>query len=1068
MTQSLHVRLLGEFSLVYGGMPVTRLDSSRPQALLGYLVLHREAPQSRRHLAFLFWPDTGEGQALTNLRNLLHKLRQALPEPECFLQSDAQTVQWRPAAPCTLDVADLASLAQSATRADLEQAVNLYRGDLLPSCYDDWIVPERTRLQHIAIGAFERLISLLEEEHDAESLRAAIGYAEHLRQLDPLNEATYRTLMRLHSANHDRASALRVYHTCATTLQRELAAEPSSETRELYQRLLSTAAAPASPIGMAQDQPPLVGRRREWRVLQDAWQTASGGKPQCVMLTGEAGIGKTRLAEELLTHASHQGCAIAAARCYAAEGALAYAPVIAWLRAPAVRQRLVTLETVWLSELARLLPELLTECPDLPWPAPVTESAQRQRLFDALARAMLNLQTPLMLLMDDVQWCDHDTLEWLHYLLRFEPSARLMLIGTVRAEEITGDHPLAALESALRREGQLTELALSPLDASETASLAARMVEHALTSEQATRLYHETEGNPLFVVEAVRFGLPSGETKADNRPTPQAPSNANLPPKVHAVLQSRLAQLSPNARELAGLAAAIGREFTFPVLARASDQDDDALVRSLDELWQRRIVRDAAGQGAEAYDFSHDKLREVAYNSQSAARRRWLHHRIARALEIIHTSALDSVSGQIAAHYELAGHVEQAVPYLRRAAEAAQRVYANADAIRDYRRALALLATVGPAHELAATLHEGLGDVLHLVSQHGEARAAYQQALANLLPADLFGQARLQCKIGKTLVSDQDMASAERVYIEAQAALGPEPPLSAVEWWQAWLEIQHERILLHYWIHESDEIEALVARARPFVEQYGTPAQRAQFFHGLLLMELVRQRWRVTDEILGYVRAYVAAQQLVDSPDDLAFAIFVDGLCWFLHGDLNRAREQLLAALTMTERIGDLSLQSRCLAYLTIIHRQWEQVKATQQSAARSLQVATATHMPEYIAMATANQAWAAWRTGDLAQAKSLGHAALELWGQLPLGLTSAPFLWLALWPLIAVALHENELSAAMEYTRTLLDPALYRLPDALTASLEQAVQAWDGGAPEGARALLQQSATLAQQLRYL
>jgi DNA-binding SARP family transcriptional activator len=157
-----------------------------------------------------------------------------LPEPECFLQSDAQTVQWRPDAPCTLDVTDLASLAQSATRADLEQAVNLYRGDLLPSCYDDWILPERTRLQRIAIGAFERLIGLLEAEHEATSLRAALGYAERLQQLDPLNEATYRTLMRLHAAHHDRASVLRVYHACTTMLQRELAAEPSPETRELY------------------------------------------------------------------------------------------------------------------------------------------------------------------------------------------------------------------------------------------------------------------------------------------------------------------------------------------------------------------------------------------------------------------------------------------------------------------------------------------------------------------------------------------------------------------------------------------------------------------------------------------------------------------------------------------------------------------------------------------------------------------------------------------------------------------------------------------------------------------
>src|SRR5512136_2507045 len=151
----LHIQLLGDFRLTYGDEPLTATVQARQQSLLAYLVLHRGAPPPRQHLAFLFWPDTSEAQALTNLRNLLHKLRQALPEPERFLQADTQTVQWRPDAPCTLDVADFSSLAQSATQADLEQAVSLYRGDLLPSCYDEWIVPERERLQHMLLGALE-------------------------------------------------------------------------------------------------------------------------------------------------------------------------------------------------------------------------------------------------------------------------------------------------------------------------------------------------------------------------------------------------------------------------------------------------------------------------------------------------------------------------------------------------------------------------------------------------------------------------------------------------------------------------------------------------------------------------------------------------------------------------------------------------------------------------------------------------------------------------------------------------------------------------------------------------
>ena len=238
----------------------------------------------------------------------------------------------------------------------------------------------------------------------------------------------------------------------------------------------------------------------------------------------------------------------------------------------------------------------------------------------------------------------------------------------------------------------MTEIALQPLDAAETAKLAAQVAKRELDVDAVMHLYHETEGYPLFVVEMVRadLGRVSASPPEADRPHRQLPLEdaRTLPPRVHAVLVGRLLQLSASAREFVELAATIGREFTLDLLITAGNADADSAVRALDELWHKRIVRE---HGANSYDFTHDKLREVAYAEISAPQRRMLHRRVAQALEAMHAEDLDPVSGQIASHYERAGMIEQALPYYQRAAAVAQRVYANEDAISLLSRSLELL-----------------------------------------------------------------------------------------------------------------------------------------------------------------------------------------------------------------------------------------------------------------------------------------------------------------------------------------------------------------------------------------
>jgi predicted ATPase len=702
MPPTLHIRLLGDFNLIYDGEPVASINTPRLHSLLAYLVLHRDAPQLRQHLAFLFWPDTSEAQARTNLRQILHQLRHTLPDADRFVYADANSVCWRSDAAFQLDVAEferaltVADVSEYANDkcAGLERAAQLYCAPLLPSCYDDWIIPERKRLHLRYRQALAQLIDLLEARRD---YATATRHAQHLLQDDPIDEVAYRDLMRLLALNNDRAGALRVYHTCVTNLQRELGIEPSQPTREVYEHLLRVES-PGTSALQRQSMPstglPLIDRQREWQQLQAAWRQASAGEPGFVLIAGEAGIGKSRLAEELLAWAHQQGIGVAKTRSYAAEGQLSLAPVTDWLRSDVLRPHLARLDMVWRTEVSRILPELLVEQPDLPTYEPMTEYGQRQRFFEALTRAVLAAPQPLLLLIDDLQWCDQETIEWLHFLLRFDPHARILIVGTVRAEEVPPHHPLRALLLHLRSTVHVTELLLQPLDAAETAKLATHIAGHELDVDSVMRLYRETEGNPLFVVETIRSGIGGwGLGDAENLTTPTNYPLTPMPSKVYAVIAGRLAQLSAPARELAGLAAAIGRPCSLDLLLAADHADEGSVVGALDELWQKRIVRE---QGANSYDFTHDKLREVAYAEISTPQRQLLHRRIAQALEATSGSAPAPTSGQIAAQYERAGMSEQAIFHYQRAAVVAQRLYANEDAIGLLLRGLALLEQLPP------------------------------------------------------------------------------------------------------------------------------------------------------------------------------------------------------------------------------------------------------------------------------------------------------------------------------------------------------------------------------------
>lgn len=694
----LKVELLGHLGLTEDGQ---RVEGIRNPRLVAYLLLHRERLMTREEVAFALWPDSGDAQALTNLRRELHVLRHALPEPDRFLDIEHRSLRWRRDGPYSLDIAEFESAVERGRAGDIDglrTAIDLYTGDLIPGIYDDWIEPHRDRLRALEFEAIDVLARRLEERRE---YREATALLRRLIELDPLHEPAYRNLMRVAALGGDRSAGLHAYHACATALQAELGVSPNVETRTMYEQLLAIDA------GGGFVQPPLtqathrfVGRDAEWATLTNAWKHAGSGRSTLALVLGEAGIGKSRLIEELVQWTRAQGHAAVYARSYAAEGALAYAPVAAWLRAEPLRSGLARLDSPWLSEIARLLPELLSDHPELPRPDPMTESWQRQRLFEALSRAIRAPRSPLLLILDDAHWADHDTLEWLHYLLRADPPVPILVVVAARSEELTANAALTAIALEMRGRGELHDVDLGVLSEVDTGTLGADVADRSLDATELAALYRETEGQPLVIVELARGGLANFGLDQRSGTVPDGdggpPTGQAMPPRLRAVITARLEQLTPDARRLVELAATFGRDFTFETMTMASDLEETELVRALDELWQRRIVRDRA---LNTYDFGHDRIRDVAYANISPVRRRLLHRRVAQALELVHTNDIDIVAGQLAAHFDAAGLPTKAIGLYERAAVVASRISANADAQRHLFRALALLRETPPSME---------------------------------------------------------------------------------------------------------------------------------------------------------------------------------------------------------------------------------------------------------------------------------------------------------------------------------------------------------------------------------
>ncbi len=714
--------------------------------------LHREQVQE------LLWPSSASEQAASSFGKTLYLLRRAL-EPELatgkggsstYVLLERDTVMLLPNSMAidadhfeqetrTLQARqrNCSGGEQETLYDECERVLALYGGEYLPEdLYEDWTQRRRDRLSRCYSWLLENAAQLAIANGMGQR---ACNHLQALLEHDPLDEQTHRQLMLTYARLGRRGDALNQFQQLRNILRTELRAQPLAETVATYRaiqngqiaadmappllisiKIPSTTESPSSPRDdVVQPQvnalepnfqadferiwkTTLVGRTEEMQQLQKALLTPAE-RPHVIFLSGEPGIGKTRLASEFARWASaEQRARVLRGSCYELSGTLPYQPIIETLDAyvrmssPEQLRRVLTQEV---ADLAKIVPSIRARYPDLAPSVPQGPEAERRDLYNAVAQCFTTLaqEYPLVIVLDDLQWADIATIELLSYLVarpdQSIPGPQPLYVLLYRADEVHEQHPLRGLIATLSRLNGMEELRLLRLDESEVCQLVESIAGHPVGKAFTSEIYKHTEGNPFFIGETLIALVQEGKVKKINGQWQMTVDihELALPQSARLLIERRLTHFPPASRRIFNIAAVMGRQFSSMLICQASNMSEEEIAHHVDNAIYAQIFTPLEGQNNCDLAFTHDKIREVLYQHLNPLRRRSLHRQTAQAIEKVYVNRLQPYYSTLAYHYQAAEDYARAVEYYLQAAHNASNVYAFFDAANCIERALDLL-----------------------------------------------------------------------------------------------------------------------------------------------------------------------------------------------------------------------------------------------------------------------------------------------------------------------------------------------------------------------------------------
>ena len=722
----------------------------------------------------------------------------------------------------------------------------------------------------------------------------------------------------------------------------------------------------------------LVGRSSELAEARELWRRAREGRGHAILLSGEPGAGKTRLAREITIQAAVEGALVLSGGCYEYEATTPYLPFVEafrrWVREEQNNDKLRELLGDAATQIAKLAPDVETRLGPFPERPQLPAHEERLLFFDAVAQVFSNVarRQSLLFYADDLHWADHGTLWLLGHLLRRLRDERVLIVGAYRETELDRAHPLAKSLVDWNRERLITRIVLRRFNTDETGDQLSALLGENVSGEFAVAVHRETEGNPFFVEEVLKALIERGSVRRESGRWKRCDMDELLiPQSVKEAIGHRLDRVNQECNELLRLGAILGKVFTFDELSATAQQSEDALLDALDEATNAQLIAPISG---DAFSFTHDKIREVLYEELNPIRRRRLHRHVAEGLER-NRDKFCCGSEKLAHHYIQAGDLERGLRYAKQAAAEAQRVFAFDEAIAAYGRARDCAEALGLVPEQLEQ-EEAMGEVYML---HGETILAgehFERALQ--LASDQGTRVRLQCQAASSLVTTGDRRGIDYIN-EALRVL--DPVASPMETANA---LATEARFHHLAGRHKKAIEILLRAAElveptasstsvctfsaPIVAQVYAYMAGAHQHYGLFA-EADRWAWRAVKfgtthnvgfaeatgyEFLGedaihkgefeagleYADREIEIANRLQSRQRLAWAQFIKGQCRGFLGQNELAEQEFHAGIKLAEAIGEnralLLLQANLSVVLAALGRHDEALKHAQDNLQRS------------------------------------------------------------------------------------------------------------------------------------